>query len=407
MVDAIDAVNAATHTRINQNKDLTINWQNLTAKEVLEHAGHGEDVPVEVLKWAEDYAKMENAPDDATYEAVNGATNVDEANKNAGVSDPESAEESAEETEAEPDKGETNEVVEEISLYDQAGILIGESNAANKDVSDSIRDTNRKVRQGDRIAAEATTKANLIEFFTRSTKSEYDDLVKKLESDKKNIKPEDLEKLDRLSNRLSNIGNRAQNEFAGYDLQLQEIEMVFSQYAELPPVADEKGRSAIDVGAKLVAESPQNENEITTAATIQAGKHTAAAALRKVHHREWHFLFDRNYIRGIQAIKAGGNAVDSGAEGESVLEKADSKMHDFKFEVNDAIDKVEDATLVEDKTFKLQNPDGSRRQQRKRANDNTDDTVAKNDPINKDKNIQADALELQRRKEQRGETKPA
>ena len=82
-------------------------------------------------------------------------------------------------------------------------------------------------------------------------------------------------------------------------------------------------------------------------------------------------------------------------------------MHDFKFEVNDAIDKVEDATLVEGKTFKLQNPDGSRRQQRKRANDNTDDTVAKNDPINKDKNIQADALELQRRKEQRGETKPA
>ncbi len=211
MVDAINAVNAATHTRINQNKDFAINWQNLTAKEVLEYAGHGEDVPIEILKWAEDYAKLENAPDDATYEAVNGATDVDEANENARVSDSESAEESAEETEAEEDKGETNEVVEEISLYDQAGILIGESNAANKDVSDSIKDTNRKVRQGDRIAADATTKANLIEFFTRSTKAEYDDLVKKLEGDKKNITPEDLAKLDKLSSRLLNIGNRAQN----------------------------------------------------------------------------------------------------------------------------------------------------------------------------------------------------
>ncbi len=154
--------------------------------------------------------------------------------------------------------------------------------------------------------------------------------------------------------------------------------------------------------------SHQAQGEIVTPATENAESLTEAAALREVHHREWYVLFDRNYIRGIHAMKAGGNAVDAGAEGESVLENANSKMHDFKSTVNEAVDKVEDATLVEGKTFKLQNPEGSRRQQRKKENNaDNNDTVAKNDPINKDKNVQADALELQRRKEQRGETKPA
>ena len=408
MVDAINAVNAATHTRINQNKDFAINWQNLTAKEVLEYAGHGEDVPIEILKWAEDYAKLENAPDDATYEAVNGATDVDEANKNAGVSDSESAEESAEEKEAEEDKSETNEVVEEISLYDQAGILIGESDAVNKDVSDAVRDTNKKVKQGERIAAEATSRATTIEFFTRSLKAEYDELVKKLEGDRKNITPEDLAKLDKLSARLLNIGNRGQNELAGYDLQLQEIEQVFAQYQPLPPAAKEKGTETIDVGKKLVAMSPLEQGDMLSPAIENAESVTAAVALREMHHREWFFLFDRNYIRGIHAIKSGENAVDSGNNGDSVLENANSKMHDFKYTVNEAVDKVEDATLVEGKTFKLESNEGSHRQQRKNnENNDQNDNIAKNDPINKDKNIQADALELQKRKEQRGETKPA
>jgi len=400
MVDAINAVNAATHTRINQNRDLAVNWKSLTAKEVLEHAGKGDIVPVEILKWAEDYAKLEDAPDDVSYETVNGATNIDDANEAAGVSDTESAEDSAEETEGENVNSEPKE--EEISLYDQAGLLITDSNTSSSNITDIIDDSNKKVEQGERLASETIQKAQTTENQTSSIRAEYSELLRKIEGDKKNIAPEDLLKLDRLYGQLTNIGASRQNEMAVFDLQFQEIEIVFSQYQEMPPVTEGIGNSAIEVGAQLVATSPENTSEIVTAATLNAGSDTAAAALRKVHQREWFFMFDRNYTRGIEAINAGGNAVDIANEGDSVIADANDQINEFKNENYDAEDRVEEATLVESRNIQINNNNNNNNNS---INSDKKDPVTKNDPAQKDLNILADDLELQKRKERRGEIK--
>lgn len=399
MVDAINAVTAATHSRINQNKELFINWKNLSAKEVLEHAQKGDEVPTEILKWAEDYAKLENVPDYVTYETVNGATSSDDVKAESGAENAESAEET------DSNESETEENSEEINLYDQAKILIPESMQSNSDVRSAVSDAGRMVTRGENIASRANERANATEILAYSIKKEYDELVKKMEGDKKNITSEDLQKLDRLSERLTNIGNRAQNEMAAFDIQIQEIEQTFSQYLELPPIAVEKGTETVDVGAKLIATSPENADEIRTAATDNAGHRSAKYALRKVHHDRWGILLNRDYMMGRVAISAGGDAIDRGTNGGPMLERYSSEINDKDAIIQSAMDRIEDITLVERKNFSLNNENKSDNKQdiKKNSDEAKNDTSEKNDSANRDTDIQSDTLALQKRKELRGE----
>ena len=128
MVDAISAVNAAVNTEIQRRKDVSINWRNLTASEVLEHAGRGEDVPAAI-----------NAPENVSYDAVNGATQAEYARENAGTKEPEAAKEAAEETEGNDDS--PREVQQEVSLYEKAGVHITNSEAARENSDSMVADT--------------------------------------------------------------------------------------------------------------------------------------------------------------------------------------------------------------------------------------------------------------------------
>lgn len=62
MVDAINAVNTEK-----------IDWYKITYREIKEYEAEGkaEDMPDEVKKWVDDMAASENAPDDITYELAN------------------------------------------------------------------------------------------------------------------------------------------------------------------------------------------------------------------------------------------------------------------------------------------------------------------------------------------------
>lgn len=65
MVDAITSYNANKPT--NPKKDLTINWNKLTVKEIKKYEGEGQEVPEYIKKWAEYVDKLQNTPDDVTY----------------------------------------------------------------------------------------------------------------------------------------------------------------------------------------------------------------------------------------------------------------------------------------------------------------------------------------------------
>lgn len=60
----VDAINGTSSIKPN---DLTINWNDCTANEVIEYKDEGQDVPTAILTWAEDMAKNEGA-DEITYE---------------------------------------------------------------------------------------------------------------------------------------------------------------------------------------------------------------------------------------------------------------------------------------------------------------------------------------------------
>ena len=67
--------------RINAN----IKWQQLTAKEILQIRREGHDVPNEYQKWASAVTALMNAPDDVTYEMVDGNTDLESIDKIMGV----------------------------------------------------------------------------------------------------------------------------------------------------------------------------------------------------------------------------------------------------------------------------------------------------------------------------------
>ena len=53
-----------------------IQWQQLTAKEILEYQKEGQDVPSEYQKWAAAISASLNVQDEVTYEMVNGETDI-------------------------------------------------------------------------------------------------------------------------------------------------------------------------------------------------------------------------------------------------------------------------------------------------------------------------------------------
>lgn len=65
MVDAITSYNANKPT--NPKKDLTINWNKLTVKEIKEYEGEGQEVPEYIKKWADYIEHLQSVPDDVTY----------------------------------------------------------------------------------------------------------------------------------------------------------------------------------------------------------------------------------------------------------------------------------------------------------------------------------------------------
>ncbi len=66
-------------------------WKKLTAKEIIKEEGRGEEIPEEILTWAQQMAAFSKIPDDITYEQVDGDVGLDALDK-LGLSPEEMAE---------------------------------------------------------------------------------------------------------------------------------------------------------------------------------------------------------------------------------------------------------------------------------------------------------------------------
>ena len=72
-----DQINLSTSTK---NVDLE-RWKKLTAKEIIREESRGQEIPEEILTWAQQMAAFAKIPDDITYEQVDGDVGLDALDK--------------------------------------------------------------------------------------------------------------------------------------------------------------------------------------------------------------------------------------------------------------------------------------------------------------------------------------
>lgn len=65
-------------------------WKKLTPEEIIKEQSNGEDIPSEIVAWAEQVAAFAQIPDDVTYEEVHGDVGLD-ALERLGISPEEEA----------------------------------------------------------------------------------------------------------------------------------------------------------------------------------------------------------------------------------------------------------------------------------------------------------------------------
>lgn len=67
------------------NVDLT-KWRKLTPQEIIKEESKGEEIPAEIIAWAQQMAAFAKIPDNVTYEQVDGDIGIDALNK-LGIED--------------------------------------------------------------------------------------------------------------------------------------------------------------------------------------------------------------------------------------------------------------------------------------------------------------------------------
>ena len=373
MVDAIAPVNTRN--------DISINWKKLKPSEIIQHANEGKEIPLEVLKWAEDYLKLANAPDDVTYDSSGGVAEpaiVDAAENTEGVETPEQQKNTKEEEEVQK-KEETTAAEDErqtlansgVSLYDQGKIFIDRSDTASSDTKSAMESATNSVSKGEVIAANAEETATKTETDIKSAKTEYDNLMKKLKSNPDNITTGDLNRLNELGARMSAVGTKAQAELANYSAQLNKIETEFAQYDTVPPVASDYGAVTVGIGSELVTSDTAKQKSISTAAVDNAGNKAVAQALKATKVNAFRLIFDSHYRTGVKAITAGANALDTAAAGVANITASHTRNQTSLNTLTDAQNKVENLTGAGAQNININNNGKNTTQQKTKGNTNT------------------------------------
>lgn len=91
----------ADSMRINANLEKidASKWKKLTPQEIIKEKSKGEEIPSELVAWAEQMAAFSKIPDNVTYEQVDGDTGIDALDK-LGIDDPDMTKPEAENAEA-------------------------------------------------------------------------------------------------------------------------------------------------------------------------------------------------------------------------------------------------------------------------------------------------------------------
>lgn len=401
----VDAIGSVSNKPIVKSKDASINWQQCTADEIKEYEGQGEDVPAAILAWANEIAKIANAPDDVTYEMVNGSTSIEEINQVLAVTDSANAN----------DKDETdsntnmNRAQAERSLLQAGGTTLSDQGRIfmNKSAAAAgATDGMAGVLEG-AIAASATLAASADEVAaqtaseTNALRGEYDALVARArDNTSEPLTEAEQARLTALGAQLTQIGTRAQATLAGLDGEAEALRTSVSAFNGIPENALDFGNETTTIGMELMGVSQDKQASVTDkAAAASDAKDGALNVIRnnsKINLSR--FLFDADYRLGVTASRQGSADAQTGAEGVGARTSAEAQVDSNVGRVKTAQASIENDTFVGANETPT-NTNGDRAQQ----TETTDETIAKEKDITlADETITTDPNEIQKRKERKG-----
>lgn len=376
-----------------QPKQAEINWRTCTADEIIEYEGQGQTVPVAILKWAEEINKLENAPDDVTYEMVQGKTDINEINSLLALNSDNITSDTNEESE-----NNLNQAQQERAGMQTAGasnIEIGEAFISkSQELEGSAAPVSGMLNQGiqsaDAAVAAADAKTAAVADSTKAIKAEYDSIIQKIQGQTDAPDPADITRLSVLGQQLTQAGTEAQAVLLGYDGQLSAIRTQTTQHQQVLTDAQTWGQETTNIGLELIGEKAPEEN------TADSTAPNAEDVTRKTRGFN---PFSLEFAVGISAIQQGKATTNVGVNGEETLDAAQATNTESMNRLNANKTKVQNSTYV----AAAKSSDAGKTEEQ--GDDATGETPAeKEDPTLADETIVTDPNEILKRKERKGLT---
>lgn len=401
----VDAIGSVSNKPIVRSKDSSINWEQCTAEEIKEYKGQGEDVPVAILAWAEEIAKLANAPDDVTYEMVNGSTSIDEINQVLAVSDSANANDK-DETDSNTNMNRAQaerSLLEEggTTLSDQGKIFMNKSGIAAGETEGMAGILQGAIDASATLAASANEVAAQTDSQTNALRSEYDALVARArDNTAEPLTEAEQSKLTALGAQLTQVGTSAQATLAGLDAESEALRATVAGFNGIPENALNYGNETTGIGMELMGVSQDKQASVSDKASAASSAKDGALNVIKQNSRInlSRYLFDADYRLGVNASRQGTANAQTGAEGVAERTAAEAQVEGNVGEVKSAQASVENNTFV-GATDTPNRSNGDRAQQ----TETKDETVAKEKDITlADSTITTDPNEIQKRKERKG-----
>ncbi len=362
-------------------QDTSINWNDLTANEVLEYEDEGQEVPEEVLAWAQDMAKTDNA-DDVTYEMStsgeeqpqNAAQQLREEMSNNGVSLKQQGRQFIEESKNKEDLT--------LQAIEQMAPLLASAQAIGDEATD--------------IADTAKTQLEVLKAQIESLAAEKNDKPRFLQSRETRGEVQGLQAV------AAALGTQATDEIQGLDAELGEIDAIINEGAVSSQLSVDFGSETVSIGQELLGS--KSSRNIGIVAGVVGGALTGVGMLfGGLIGGIFGGLFGSKKRVGKEAVEQGTETMTVGQQGNQIAEQA-ADSHGVSI---DSVNKAE-GDVASASTDNSSGDDTS-------GGDTAADTTTNNtqqtadsgeteelDPTLADSSITTDPDEILRRKERRG-----
>ncbi len=375
----VDAINGNYGTKP---QDLSINWNDLTANEVLEYQDEGQDVPDEVLAWAQEMAGTENA-DEITYEMA--SSNEEGTTGNAATDLRQQL----------SDGG--------MSLKDRGKVFIDESKAKEDLTLQSITEMAPLLVTAQEIGDEAEAVGDNAKTRLEALNSQIQALISENSKTppmfRSNSERGEIQGLKAVAEALS---TGAQTQLEGLDAELDEIDAMVNGGAVSSQNSIDFGSETVSIGNELLGD--KTSRNIGIAAGVVAGAFTGVGMLiGGLFGGIFGGLFGSGKKVGREAVEQGTETMTVGQQGMQVSEEtADAygvSIKDVAKSENDVATSSEGTQTGEDTTGEEPADNLTTASNESVQEGSTQEDI---DPTLADTSITTDPDEILKRKERRG-----